>query len=238
VLECVPLGEIARHGWTTRDLKLEGADERCGVEWASLAAGENVGQGDLVRLRQVHGAAVVSERDGDSEADAIVSADPTRLLTVKVADCLPLLIADRRTGVVAAVHAGWRGTASGIARAAVERMRTRHGSSPEDLVAAIGPAIRACCYEVGPELRDAFASNGATPEQLARWFGPGRADRLQLDVPLANVEQLLAAGIPSGQVHDSGLCTACHPAHFYSYRRDKGLAGRIIGFVMARERRT
>jgi YfiH family protein len=234
VLECGPLGEIARHGWTTRDLRLEGTDEQCRTEWVALAGAEDVALADLVRLRQVHGATVVAVEDAVAEGDAIVSGDPARLLAVKVADCVPLLIADRRSGVVAAVHAGWRGTALGIAQAAVARLRERHGILPSDLVAAIGPAIRACCYEVGPELRDAFAAGGATTEQLARWFTPGGGDRLQLDVPGANVEQLAAAGIPRGQVHDSGLCTSCHHALFYSYRREGRRAGRIIGFIRAR----
>jgi YfiH family protein len=218
-------------------LPLEGPDERCAAGWSALAAGEHVALEDLVRLRQVHGTTVVGAHDGGAEADAVVSGDPARLLTVKVADCVPLLVADRRTGVVAAVHAGWRGTAAGIARVAIQRMREAHGSDPADLVAAIGPAIRACCYEVGPEVRAAFGASAATAARLARWFTPGRGDRLQLDVPCANVHQLLDAGIPVGQVHDSGLCTSCHPALFYSYRREKALAGRIIGLIRARPAR-
>ena len=122
-LECVPLVDTATHGWTTRDLALEGDESRCAAGWLALAGGEGVERGDLVTLRQVHGATVVTERDGGVAADAIVSADPVRVLTVKVADCVPLLMADRRTGVVAAVHAGWRGTVARIAPAAVERMR-------------------------------------------------------------------------------------------------------------------
>jgi copper oxidase (laccase) domain-containing protein len=114
-------------------------------------------------------------------------------------------------------------------------MREPHGSDPRDLVAAIGPAIRPCCYEVGPELLDTFGAAGATGEERAAWFtSRAGTDRLSLDVARANRDQLEAAGVPADQVFDSGLCTACHPALFYSYRRDNGLAGRLVGFIRAR----
>jgi YfiH family protein len=176
----------------------------------------------------------VTEAQSGSEADAVVSRDPTRLLTVRVADCVPLLIADRRTGAVAAVHAGWRGTASRIAPAVVGRMHDEFGTAPEDIVAAIGPSIRACCYEVGPELVDAFREAGASDRELADWFSPrGASDRLVLDVARATRDQLAAAGVPDARILDSGLCTCCHRDLFHSYRRDQGLAGRMVGFIRA-----
>ena len=144
------MAAIAAHGWTTRDLALEGDEGRCAAGWQRLAEGEGVAREHLVALRQVHGATVVSDSASGAEADALVSSNPDRLLTVRVADCVPLLVADRRTGAVAAVHAGWRGTASGIAAAAIRRLQAEFGSTPSDLVAAIGPSIRVCCYEVGP----------------------------------------------------------------------------------------
>lgn len=236
-LECAPLADLAPHGWTTRDLRFDGPDERDAAGWPALAAGERVATEDLVRLRQVHGATVVTDSQSGAEADALVSNDPARLLTVRVADCVPLLVADRRTGAVAAIHAGWRGTVSGIASAAVGRMREMFGSDSGDLVAAIGPAIRACCYQVGPEIADAFRAAGSTGEDVASWFAPSAgSDRLQLDVVRANRDQLAAAGVPPGQVLDSGLCTACHPHLFHSYRRDKERAGRLVGFIRARTR--
>jgi hypothetical protein len=234
-LECRPLADTAVHGWTTRDLALEGSDARGEAGWRALAEGEHVTLGQLARLRQVHSATVVTEAQSGAEADAIVSRDPTRLLAVRVADCVPLLIADRRTGAVAAAHAGWRGTASRIAPAVVGRMHDEFGTAPEDVVAAIGPSIRACCYEVGPELVDAFRGAGARDQELADWFSPrGASDRLVLDVARATREQLAAAGVPDARILDSGLCTSCHRDLFHSYRRDKGLAGRMAGFIRAR----
>ena len=126
---------------------------------SSLPPSAGVERGSLAAVHQVHGAAVVAAHVGTAErprADGLVSRDPSILLTVRVADCAALLIADRRLGSVAAVHAGWRGTAAGIAGAAVARLRELYGSHPGDLVAALGPSIGPCCYTVGPELIDAF----------------------------------------------------------------------------------
>ena len=232
-LACQPLAAVAPHGWTTRELALEGDDARCEVAWTALAMGEHVERDHVIRLRQVHGATVVTAGEGRAAADALVSSDSRRLLAVKVADCVPLLIADRRTGAVAAVHAGWRGTAARIAQVVVRRMQEECDSVPGELVAAIGPSIRACCYEVGPELREAFRAAGASDDELSDWFTPGQGDRLQLDVPRSNADQLVAAGVPPNQVHDSSLCTACHPAWFYSYRRDKESTGRLVGYIRA-----
>jgi YfiH family protein len=227
------LADVARHGWTTRDLALDGDESRCKADWAALAASEGVPPEHLVRLRQVHSATVVSEREPDAAADAIVSSDPGRVLTIRVADCVPLLVADCRTGAVAAVHAGWRGTAARIAAVTVARLAAEFGSRPGDLVAAVGPAIRPCCYEVGPEVRDAFRAAGASGADLSAWFRAGRGDRLQLDVPGANRDQLVDAGISASQIYDSGLCTACDPVLFHSYRRDKERAGRLVGYIRA-----
>jgi YfiH family protein len=237
-IECVPLAEIAAHGWTTRDLALEGDERQVAQGWSALADGEHLGSADLVSVRQAHGATVVTDADAGATADAIVSSRANRVLTVRVADCVPLLVADRRRLAVAAIHAGWRGTAAGIAAAAINRLSEEFGSRPGDLVAAIGPAIRACCYEVGPEVRGAFREAGASDAHVGAWFTPRRGDRLQLDVPRANRDQLACAGVPSLQIYDSGLCTACHPSLFYSYRRDRARAGRLVGYIRAGARRT
>ena len=141
---------------------------------------------------------------------------------------MPLLIADRRLGAVAAVHAGWRGTAGGIAGAAVSHLKSVYGSRAGDLMAALGPSIGPCCYSVGEELVGAFERNGHGAS-VERWFlrGPG----VRLDLWRANREQLEAGGIPATAVFVSGLCTACHPEWFYSYRREGRAAGRLVGFI-------
>ena len=140
--------------------------------------------------------------------------------------------------MVAAVHAGWRGTAAGAAVAAVDALGREFGSSPSDLVAAIGPNIGACCYEVGTDLVDAFAAAGHERYLIDRWFlsppparGSNERPKLRLDVARANIDQLILAGVPEAQIYASGLCTAMHLDVLTSYRMEKDKAGRIAGVI-------
>jgi YfiH family protein len=151
------------------------------------------------------------------------------VLTIRVADCVPLLIADRQTGAVAAVHAGWRGTARGIVARAVARLQRTFGSNPENLVAGLGPSIGPCCYQVGSELEQAFSDAGWSDDARARCFVHDRDTRL--DLWSANADQLREAGVPADSIHIAGLCTACHPDLFDSYRRDGAGTGRLVGFI-------
>jgi len=183
------------------------------------------GRGRLLLLKQVHGASVaVAPWEGTPEADAGLATGPGLLVGVETADCLPILIVDPRRRTVAAAHAGWRGTASGVATRAVEALLAA-GSDPEDLLAALGPSIGPCCYEVGEELRAAFGPSGT------RFFRPGPRGRPHLDVRAANLGQLRAAGLSPGHIQEVGDCTACRPDLYYSYRRDGAGAGRMINFV-------
>jgi polyphenol oxidase len=222
------------HGWTTRALEVPRGDEGTGPGWQQLAAAADVEIEGIIRLRQVHSARVI-EAAGPlqalQEADAVVTRDHRVLLTVRVADCVPLLIGDPITGAAAAVHAGWRGTSAGIAVRAVERLRRVFRSDPRNLVAAIGPSIGPCCYAIGPELRHRFLESGWPESSVTQWFQDGPERRL--DLWRANRDQLTGAGVPAGSVALSGLCTACHPAWFHSYRRDRERAGRLIGFIKA-----
>jgi YfiH family protein len=183
------------------------------------------GKGRLLLLRQVHGATVVEAPwEGTPEADASVSVAPGWLMGIQTADCLPVLLVDAERRHVAAAHAGWRGTAAGVVRRAV-RALIACGSRPEDLVAALGPGIGACCYEVGEELREAFGADGAA------FFRPGPHGRPHLDVRAANVRQLLEAGLRPGAIHHRADCTRCRADLYPSYRRDGAAAGRMISFV-------
>jgi YfiH family protein len=224
VLRCDPLAAVAPHAFTTRE-----------VDSGDAAAALGSGSGSLWRLSQVHGhAVVVAEGDPPADrhqADALVTRDPSATLAVMAADCVPLLMADVRTGAVAAVHAGWRGTAARVAASAVEAMSRAFGTRPEDLVAAIGPAIGPCCYEVGPDLVDAFAAAGHERHLIDRWFQVRRDRKLRLDVPGANRDQLVLAGVPEENVHMAGLCTAMNLDVVTSYRVEKERAGRIAGVI-------
>jgi YfiH family protein len=237
-LRCRPLAAIAPHLFTTRQLSLTppGDTDR-------LAAA--VGARRVAMARQVHGRAVVVVRHGDAppaatpEADAFVSDSADVAVAIRVADCVPLLMADRRRGVVAAVHAGWRGTAARAAVAALDALEREFGTKLADVVAAIGPSIGACCYEVGSELVDAFAAAGHERHLIDRWFleaaprGSRERPKLRLDVAGANRDQLVIAGVPEGQIYLAGLCTAMHLDVLTSYRAEREHAGRIAGVIRA-----
>jgi len=181
--------------------------------------------GLLLLLKQVHGASVVEAPwEGTPEADASVAVGAGWLLGIKTADCLPVLLVDAERRLVAAAHAGWRGTAAGVVARAVAALVAR-GSRPEDLVAALGPGIGPCCYEVGDELRHAFGASGAG------FFRPGPNGRPHLDLRAANLRQLLAAGLRPGAIHHVADCTRCRADLYHSYRRDGKTAGRMISFV-------
>ena len=181
--------------------------------------------GRLLLLKQVHGTAVRGAPwSGHPEGDAAVAEQPGLILGIETADCLPVLVVDPVRRAVAAAHAGWRGTAAGVARSAVAAL-VAGGSRPGDLVAATGPGIGPCCYEVGDELRAAFGEAGAA------FFRPGPRGRPNLDVRAANERQLRDAGIAEERIHRVADCTRCRADLYHSYRRDGKGAGRMISFV-------
>ncbi len=207
-----------------------------------MARAVGVPPGRLARLKQVHGtdAIVVGgdarfAGDGDDgewpRADIVMTDQPGMAVAVQVADCVPVLLADPVHGAVAAVHAGWRGAAAGVACRAVEEMRARFRSQPSELVAAIGPSIGPCCYQVGTDVRDAFAAGSSAP-QLDDWFLPDPVHgKFRLDVPGAARDQLISAGVRPSNVGICRLCTSCHPALFYSYRREGAGTGRMAAVI-------
>jgi polyphenol oxidase len=236
-LRCVPLEAVAPHLFTSRQLDLsDAADVR--------RMAQSLGVDNAVLMTQVHGRDVVVVRDrvppprGRPEADVLVSDAADVAIAVRAADCVPLLMADAKNGVVAAVHAGWRGTAAKAAIAAVDALAREFASSPADLIVAIGPSIGSCCYEVGPELVDAFAAAGHERYLVERWFlappprrGTHDRPRMRLDVTGANRDQLILAGVREENIHIAGLCTAEHLDVLTSYRAEREKAGRIAGAI-------
>lgn len=165
--------------------------------------------------KQIH-SGIVQDAAGDlGEGDALVSKQPGVLAGVRTADCVPILIADPSTRQVAAIHAGWRGTALGISPLTLRNMVDRWHTDLRNLRAAIGPAIGVCCYEVGPE--------------VARRFGVETNGPVRLDLPGINEMQLRNAGISN--IWKSPDCTFCIPASYYSYRREREKAGRMLSFI-------
>lgn len=182
-------------------------------------------QGEVFFLKQVHGCEVVRPPWTDPpEADASLTGDPGELLAIETADCLPVLLVDPVERRVAAAHAGWRGTAKGVVREALREL-SRRGSPPERLIAALGPSIGACCYEVGPEVELALGPTGAP------FFRPGTGDRKHLDLKAANRAQLIEGGVKEEQIDGVDLCTRCREDLFFSYRRDGAQAGRMISVL-------
>jgi YfiH family protein len=230
VLRCRPLAEVAPHVFTTAAVRLRD-DEG---EWQRVAEVMGVPAGSIRLIRQIHGRAVAVARRGAPdvpEADIVVSDDPCVAIGVRVADCAPILLADRRRFAVGAAHAGWRGAMQSVAAAAVEAMQDAFGSDPGDLVAAIGPSLGSCCGEMGPEVVEAFAAAGHPRADLDRWFAPGPRGRPHVDLTLVNRDQLSRSGVPLEAIHDAGLCTRCRPDVFHSYRAGGAAVGRMAGVI-------
>jgi YfiH family protein len=259
-LVCRPLAEVAQHLYTTRHWTLGHAtagDDT--AAWAAVAQGVRVDPALLVRVHQVHGTTVVvaapedRNRHAKDDADIIVSHDAAHALAVQTADCVPLLIADRSTGAIAAAHAGWRGLAARVPSTAVAALRRHFGSRPVDLVAAVGPSIGACCYEVGADVMQRFQRAGFGLDRLDAWFQTAptasarnpsmrglaapRESHWFFDGWAAARDQLIGAGVPEAQVFVAELCTASHSEAFCSYRRDGSPAGRLAATIRRGPRR-
>ncbi len=215
----------------------------------------------LATLRQFHSNLSIPvgsadlRRERPWRGDGLITDQPGFLLAIQTADCIPVLVADRRQRVVAAFHAGWRGTVKRIVELGVGRMRLENGSRPDDLIAAIGPGIGACCYAVGEEVLSEFESQFSYARQLfvevfdsdpvrTKYpmlfltqrapghspIGPG----LHLDLVEANRRQLLDAGIKPRAVKIVGGCTSCQPHLFFSHRASRGHAGRMMSVIGVR----
>jgi YfiH family protein len=189
--------------------------------------------------RQVHSTDVAMVRAGDAlppnavlEGDAVVTDRTGVALMVLAADCLPVLLYDPERRVIAAVHAGWRGTAGAIVAGTVAAMREGFGCDPAHIRAGFGPAIGRCCYEVGPEVLNAVAA--VTPRAPAALYDPLPAGKGRLDLVAANMAQLQRAGVLSDHIGAARLCTACQPVRFFSHRREgepTGRAGAVIALL-------
>jgi YfiH family protein len=215
----------------------------------------------MVTLRQIHsslihrvGAADVRANDQPAvlKGDGLMTGEPGVLLGIQTADCIPVLVADRKNRAVAAFHAGWRGTVARIVENGVGRMRVEFGSRPEDLIASIGPGIGRCCYSVGQEVREQFGSqflyaadlflevyeSDTVREKYPMLFltarAPGHSEigpALHLDLAEANRRQLLASGVKKSAIAMTGQCTGCHTDLFFSHRIERGFTGRLMSVI-------
>jgi hypothetical protein len=182
--------------------------------------------GPVTTVKQIHSDRVLvadGQHGAIGEGDALIASVPGTLVAIRTADCLPILIADRVRRVVAAIHAGWRGTVAHISTRTVEILTARFGSKSSDLTAAIGPGIGECCFEVGPEVASQFGT-----------LFPERNDlggRTRISLTEANRRQLLAAGIQADRITAIQACTCCGGPRFHSFRRDRESAGRMVSAI-------
>ncbi|MES1210372.1 MAG: peptidoglycan editing factor PgeF [Pseudomonadota bacterium] len=251
LLQSDSIGAGFVHGFTTRAggvsappydaLNLGGkwGDEPAHVLENRRRLAEAVGGHPFV-ARQVHGTVIRRVRAGDDpaavarhEADGLCTDVPGLVVGVFVADCVPVLLADPRTGACAAVHAGWRGTVAGILPEAVRTLASEFGSRPADLRVALGPAIGPCCFEVGLEVAEAVVS--AIPDARASGIvlpSPrGRADKAHVDLHAANRLLLERAGVDPGAVDAVAACTHHDRERFFSFRRDGAATGQQMGVI-------
>ena len=212
----------------------------------------------MVSLKQFHSDVVCGFSAAPNElcsADASISNTPNLLLGIQTADCVPILLLDPLKRAIAAVHAGWRGTLQRIVEKTIGRMKMEFKSNPSDLLAAIGPAIGGCCYEVGTEVAAAFHSQFANasewfdelrtgdepnPLQWLNQFPPGHQPppkNVRLDLRQPNRAQLLAACLRPQNIFVSDLCTACRPDLFFSYRKQGSQSGRMMSVIGIREQK-
>ena len=248
------------HGGRTLNLGFTARDTRAAVERNRQAfaaavvakAKKKTAPWPIVTLRQIHSDLIhhVSAISKQPLAgDGLVTNSPGILLAVLTADCLPIILADTKRHAVGVFHAGWRGTVKRIVEKGVGEMQRYFGSRPGDLKAVIGPGIRNCCYQVGPEVRDAFESQFSYASALFRHTketdeihekypllfltsrAPGHSELPQqifLDLAEANRRQLLDAGVLKKNISEIALCTACRTDLLFSHRAEHGVTGRMI----------
>jgi polyphenol oxidase len=248
-------GHVLNLGFTNWDLPERVQDNREKF-YGALAAKKM----RPILLRQIHsdivyvvGSAGIPQGERAPQGDALITRERGILLAVQTADCIPILLADTTHQAVAAIHSGWRGTAQRIVEKTLGRMRMEFGADAADIIAAIGPGIGQCCYEVGHEVVQEFAAkfpdarkwfdgpfdsleNGDADSNWLPWLTmrpPGHAPpapTAKLDLIAANRAILVSAGVPLANISSSDSCTACRPDLFFSYRRER-TTGRMIAAI-------
>jgi YfiH family protein len=206
----------------------------------------------LVTLKQFHSDVIHVFDDAPADpchGDASTTNRPNLLLAIQTADCVPVLLVDHKKRAIAAIHAGWRGTLARITAKTIGKMQMHFGTKPSDLLAAVGPSIGPCCYEVGTEVATQFLSqfrdapdyfdefrtgDEPNPIQWLNMMPPGHQptpEGVLLDLRKANRSQLLAAGLRAQNIFVSDLCTACRPDLLFSYRKEGPTSGRLMSVI-------
>lgn len=193
----------------------------------------NLEKGQIATINQTHSDAVfvhnVDNRAADEGVDAHITDSHGIALGVVTADCVPVLLIDKKKRIVAAVHSGWKGTAKKILQKTVKKMSDSFGSKPEDMIAGIGPSIGKCCYEVDEKVIEPMKKEF---DYLNRFSAQKKENKWHIDLQMINREQLIETGLMPENINIVNLCTSCHSDLFYSYRRDGAGTGRMMAVVM------
>ena len=262
------MGGVSRsYGKNALNLGFTKDDSRAAVErnrelfLKALGVADGRKSWPLITLRQIHSDLVfpVDGKPGHPLAgDGLITQTPGLLLAVQAADCLPVILVDQKTRAVGVFHAGWRGTVKRIVEKGIGEMRRYFGTSPRNLLAAIGPGVQGCCYKVGEEVRQKFETQFGYAAELFREVkesdpvrekypllfltarAPGHSElpvNIFLDLVKANRRQLIDAGVPAKNIEASSPCTACHTDLFFSHRRENGVTGRLMAVAGIRSTR-
>jgi purine-nucleoside/S-methyl-5'-thioadenosine phosphorylase / adenosine deaminase len=234
-------GGVSQGAFENLNFSFREADpaDRVDRNWEVLATAFGVPRRQFFVVNQVHEDRILLIDEGHPKPsenkllqyDAILTDRPGLAIGIKTADCVPILMVDPVRRVIGAIHAGWKGTSLGIAAKAVGALALRYLSEPSDLIAALGPAIGSCCYQVDEAV---FESMKGQPGRDSLFRPCREKGKWMFDLALANRLQLERAGVFSGNIFTSGFCTACRGDFFFSPRREKGVTGRHLNFIMIR----
>ncbi|OGP68017.1 MAG: hypothetical protein A2W27_03905 [Deltaproteobacteria bacterium RBG_16_44_11] len=239
---CTRQGGASKDEYDSLNMSFHEGDEDNNVlqNWGRLAAAFAIPLEQFLVVNQVHGdnIFVIKPHGGyfssraEMDYDAIVTDRANVAICIKTADCVPVFIADRIKKIIAVVHGGWRGTSLGITAKVIRLLQDKYGSSPQDILAAIGPAIGKCCYQVDSVVADYFYKQKGHEHFL--FAGTGK-NKWTLDLTGANRSQILECDIPEANIDISDLCTMCNQDLFFSHRGSGGITGRQINFMMIKE---
>jgi hypothetical protein len=236
---CTRRGGVSEGEYDSLNISFKEGDLESKVlqNWHRLAMAFAIPMDQFLTLNQVHGDNIFiikpfGEYYSSSEAmnyDAIVTSRTNLAICIKTADCVPVFIVDKAKKIIAVVHAGWRGTALEITAKVVRLLIEKYGSSPRDLLAAVGPSIGQCCFEVDSAAANSFFEHKNNEAFL---FPGARPNKWMLDLAEANRQQILNCGIPETNIDVSDLCTSCRQDLFFSHRGSGGITGRQVNFMM------
>ncbi len=236
---CTRLGGVSEEDYSSLNISFKEDDLESKVlqNWNRLAMAFAIPLDQFITLNQVHGDDIFVIKpygeylplDGALNYDAIITTRQNLAICIKTADCVPVFIVDRAKKIIAAVHAGWRSSALEISGKVIRLLYEKYGSSPWDILAAIGPAIGQCCFEVDTTTANVFFNQKNNEEFLFSCFG---TNKWILDLAEANRRQIMNCGIPEENIDVSDLCTSCRQDLFFSHRGSGGITGRQINFMM------